>query len=66
MRKRVAKMTIETPVFGRVDYATSYFGVSRNTLDKMANEIGAKKKVGRVALYNIQMIEDAINNGRFQ
>ncbi len=65
MRKRVAKVAIDKPVFGRVDYATSYFSISRNTLNKIADKIGAKKKIGNIALYNIPMIEDAINSGKY-
>ena len=65
MRKRVVKETIEKPVFGRADYAAAYFSISRYTLNKIAVGIGAKKKIGKTALYNIQMIEDAINSGKY-
>lgn len=66
MRKRNSTMSVDRPAFVRVDYATSYFSISRYTLDKMALKIGAKKKIGKTAIYNLQMLEDVINNNEFE
>jgi hypothetical protein len=38
--------------------ATKYFNIGRNTLDKLAIDADAKKKVGnRITLYDVEKIE---------
>lgn len=60
MRKTNCETDVTSP-WRRCQEAQAYFGIGRNTLDKLAAEAEAKKKIGRVAFYNIRAIEGYIN-----
>lgn len=60
MRKANYETDVDSP-WRRCQEAQSYFGIGRNTLDKFAAEAGAKRKIGRLVLYDIRTIESYIN-----
>lgn len=48
--------------WARAKYAQEYFGICRNTLDKLAIECDARKKIGnRLNVYNLEQIERYIS-----
>ncbi|MBO5144881.1 MAG: hypothetical protein J6C19_05030 [Lachnospiraceae bacterium] len=60
-KKQEQKQEIK-PRWLRVAAAMEYFGIGRNTLDRIAVECDAKRKVGgKIVLYDIQKLDRYIS-----
>lgn len=61
----MAENEIESrPKYLRIKQVTEQYGISRPTLDKIAKKIGAKHKVGGVALINVKLLDEYMNECR--
>lgn len=56
MRKGQYEADVNSP-WKRCQDAQNYFGIGRSTLEKFAAAAGAKRKIGRLVLYNVPAIE---------
>lgn len=59
--RNTEKRTVKESPWRRAKEAMEYFQIGRATLDKVSVEAGAKKKVGKVALYNIVVLDSYLN-----
>lgn len=59
--KRTGENIVNESPWRRANDAMAFFQVGRATLDKVAEQAGAKRKIGRLALYDIRTIESFIN-----
>lgn len=54
------------PKYLRIKQVTEQYGISRPTLDKIAKKIGAKHKVGGVALINVGLLDEYMDKCRIR